>query len=149
MSLITYFPVLVSLFTIAFVFFLIAQINKAPVAKDKAVAITQAIQEGAMSYLKRQYKTVAIVAVVLFFVILFAMGWKLAVGFVIGAFLSGLSGFIGMVVSTQSNTRVAKAAERGMDFALDLSFKGGLVTGLMVVSVALVCRRSGRHDSNS
>lgn len=138
MSLITYFPVLVSLFTIAFVFFLIAQINKAPVAKDKAVAITQAIQEGAMSYLKRQYKTVAIVAVVLFFVILFAMGWKLAVGFVIGAFLSGLSGFIGMVVSTQSNTRVAKAAERGMDFALDLSFKGGLVTGLMVVSLGLL-----------
>ncbi|OGZ66782.1 MAG: sodium-translocating pyrophosphatase [Candidatus Staskawiczbacteria bacterium RIFCSPHIGHO2_02_FULL_33_16] len=136
--LITYFPVVVSLFTIAFVFFLIAKINKAPVAKGKALAITEAIKEGAISYLKRQYKTVSMVAAVLFFILLVVMGWKIAFGFLIGAILSGVSGFIGMLVSTQTNTRVAKAAERGMDFALDLSFKGGLVTGLMVVSLGLL-----------
>ncbi|OGZ63703.1 MAG: sodium-translocating pyrophosphatase [Candidatus Staskawiczbacteria bacterium RIFCSPLOWO2_01_FULL_40_39] len=136
--LITYFPIIVSLFAIAFVFFLITGINKAPVAKDKAIAITQAIQEGAISYLKRQYRTVSIVAIAIAIGLLFFMGWKMALGFLIGAFLSGLSGFIGMLVSTQTNTRVAKAAERGLSFALDLSFKGGLVTGLLVVSLGLL-----------
>jgi K(+)-stimulated pyrophosphate-energized sodium pump len=136
--LITYFPIIVSLFTVIFVCYLIAQIRKAPVAKDKAIAITAAIQEGALSYLKRQYKTVAVVAAVLFVVLFFAMGWKIAFGFLIGAVLSALSGFIGMIVSTMTNTRVAKAAERGIDYALDLSFKGGLITGLMVVSLGLL-----------
>jgi len=136
--LIIYFPIIVSLFAILFVFFLIAKINKAPVAKDKAIAITQAIQEGAISYLKRQYKTVSIVAIVLFFVLLIIMGWKMAVGFLIGAVLSGLSGFIGMLVSTQTNTRVAEASKRGLSQGLDLSFKGGLVTGLLVVSLGLL-----------
>src|SRR3989344_4077648 len=137
MALITYFPIIVSLFTVAFVFYMISKIKKSPVAKDKAIAITRAVQEGATSYLKRQYKTVSIVAMVLFFVLLLVMGWKIAVGFLIGAFLSGLSGFIGMWISTQANTRVAQAASRSMDHALDLSFKGGLVTGLMVVSLGL------------
>ncbi|HLD70915.1 MAG TPA: sodium/proton-translocating pyrophosphatase, partial [Negativicutes bacterium] len=73
---ITYFPIIVSLFAIAFVWFLIAKIRKAPAAKDKAVAITAAIQEGAYSYLKRQYKTVGVVAAIMFVVLFFAMGWK-------------------------------------------------------------------------
>src|SRR3989338_4433541 len=137
MALIIYFPIIVSLFAIAFVFFLITKINKAPVAKDKAVAITAAIQEGAISYLKRQYKTVSIVAIILTVGLLF-MGWKIAVGFLIGAVLSGLSGFIGMLVSTQTNTRVAEASKKGLAQGLDLSFKGGLITGLMVVSLGLL-----------
>lgn len=145
MSLI-YYPIIVSLFAIAFVWLLVSKIRKTPVAQDKAIAITQAVQEGAMSYLKRQYKTVGIVAVVLFFVIWAFFGKQLglgggltmAIGFLLGAFLSGLSGFVGMLVSTQTNTRVAKAAEKGLKPALDLSFKGGLVTGLMVVSLGLL-----------
>jgi len=137
MSLI-YFPIIVSLFAIAFVYLLTMQIRKAPAAKDKAVAITQAIQEGAMSFLKRQYRTVSIAAIVLFFVLLIALGWKVAIGFLIGAVLSGVSGFVGMIVSTQANTRVAEAAKKGLGRALDISFKGGLITGLMVVSLALL-----------
>ncbi len=133
-----YFPMIVSLFALAYVFFLITQIRKAPMAKDKAVDITKAIQEGAMSFLKRQYKTVAVAATVSFFVLLIALGWKVAVGFLIGAILSGLSGFVGMLVSTQTNSRVAESAKRGLGKALDLSFKGGLVTGLMVVSLGLL-----------
>ncbi len=132
------FPIIVSLFAIAFVVFLVLQISKAPASRDKAVAITAAIQEGANSYMKRQYKTISIVALVLFIALFFFMGWKIAIGFLIGAVLSGLSGFIGMWVSTQTNTRVAKGAERGLAHALDLSFKGGLVTGLMVVSLGLL-----------
>ncbi len=135
---ITYFPIIVSLFAIAYVYFLIKKINKAPVAKDKAIEITKAIQEGAIAYLKRQYKTVAIVAGILFLGLWIFMGWKMAFGFLIGAVLSGLSGFIGMYVSTQTNTRVAEGAKRGLAHALDLSFKGGLVTGLLVVSLGLL-----------
>jgi len=116
---------------------MVSQIRKSLVAGDKAVAITAAVQEGAMSYLKRQYTTVSIVGFVIF-LLLFFLGWKVAVGFLIGAVLSGVSGFIGMIVSTQANTRVAESAKKGLAKALNISFKGGLITGLMVVSLGLL-----------
>jgi len=139
MSLI-YFPIIVSLFAIAFVWFLTMQIKKVPAAGGKAIEITAAVQEGAMSYLKRQYKTISIVGVVIFLLLLLTpwFGWKIAVGFLLGAVLSGFSGFVGMIVSTQANTRVAESAKKGLAKALDISFKGGLITGLTVVSLGLL-----------
>lgn len=131
-------PIFVSLFTIFFVFFLIKKIRQAPQGEGKMVEIAKAIREGAFSYLKRQYKTVSIVAVVLFLILLFAAGFKTAIGFLTGAFLSALSGFIGMMVSTETNVRVAEQSKQGLKPALSLSFRGGLVTGLLVVSLGLL-----------
>ncbi|MBI1866512.1 MAG: sodium-translocating pyrophosphatase, partial [Candidatus Staskawiczbacteria bacterium] len=81
---------------------------------------------------------VSVVAIIIFLALLIFMEWKIAFGFLIGAILSGVSGFIGMLVSTQTNTRVAEAAKKGLTEALDLSFRGGLVTGLLVVSLGLL-----------
>ncbi len=119
---------------------LIKLVLRMPEGNEKMTAIAKAIQEGAKAYLNRQYKTVAMVAVVLFVIIGLVpkLGWMTAVAFLIGAFLSALTGYIGMNVSVRANVRTAEAAREGMDKALTVAVRGGSVTGLLVVGLALL-----------
>ena len=111
-----------------------------PAGNERMQQIAAAIQEGAGAYLRRQYTTIAMVGVVLFLVIGFvpALGWSTAIGFALGAVLSGLAGFIGMFVSVRANVRTTQAATKGLNEALNVSFKGGAVTGLLVVGLGLL-----------
>ena len=132
------FALAASVLAIIYGAFLIMSIMKKSAGNEKMKEIATAIQIGARAYLNRQYRTITMIAVVLFIIIWIFLGIQTAIGFLVGAILSSLAGFIGMNVSVRANVRTAEAARHGLGAALSLAFKGGAVTGLLVVGLALL-----------
>lgn len=127
-----------ALLSIVYGLILVLNVNKQEAGNKKMADIAKAIQEGAMAFLNRQYSTVGIVALVLAVVLMYLLGWKVALGFIIGAGFSALAGYIGMNVSVRGNVRTAEASRKGLPFGMDVAFKSGTVTGLLVVGLGLL-----------
>jgi len=115
-----------------------AWVTKQPSGSQRMVEISEAIKEGAQAFIAREYRTVAMVAVILFVIIAAVLGLWTALGFLIGTFGSALAGYIGMVVTVRANVRTTEAAKKGVQAALSVAFKGGSVTGVMVVGLGLI-----------
>ena len=114
------------------------QILSADPGNSKMQEIANAIRVGARAYLNRQYKTIAIVGIIILIIITYALGVWVGLGYFIGAFLSGTAGYVGMLISVQANVRTAEAARKGLSAGLNISFKSGAVTGMLVAGLALL-----------
>ena len=130
--------ILISLVALGYAGYLSFRILKVKPGSEKMQEISQAIKEGAMAYMKRQYKTIAIFAAIITVLLFFLFSFPIALGFLFGAILSGVSGFIGMSISVRTNVRTAETAKQGLKEALSIAFKGGSVTGMAVVGLALM-----------
>jgi K(+)-stimulated pyrophosphate-energized sodium pump len=114
------------------------QVLAADAGTARMQEISGAVQEGARAYLNRQYTTIAIVGIVILIILAWMLGWRVGVGFLLGAILSGVAGYVGMNVSVRANVRTAQAARSSLAAGLDIAFKSGAVTGMLVVGLGLL-----------
>jgi K(+)-stimulated pyrophosphate-energized sodium pump len=137
---IVFFALICGVIGVAYALFTAIWVSKQDAGNDRMQQISNAIKEGAYAFLAREYKTVAIVAIILVILLFFLGGGKpwISIGFIIGAVGSALAGYIGMMVTVRANVRTTQAASKGLQAALTLSFKGGSVTGIMVVGLGII-----------
>jgi len=135
---ILYFTIFAGLLSIIYGYFTGTNIIKLSPGNNKMQEIASAIQIGAKAYLNRQYKTIAIVGVVVLVIIIFAFSFLVGLGYLIGATLSGIAGYVGMLVSVQANVRTAEASRKGLAKGLSVAFKSGAITGMLVAGLALL-----------
>src|ERR1700685_2336699 len=130
--------VLCGVLAIAYAIWATRSVLSADAGSEKMQEIAAAIREGAQAYLKRQYTTIAVVGIVIFVIVGYFLGWLVAVGFAVGAILSGAAGFIGMNVSVRANVRTAQAAIGSLAGGLEIAFRAGAITGMLVAGLALL-----------
>ena len=135
---ILYYIIFAGLLSIVYGFITASEIIKSSPGNNKMQEVASAIQIGAKAYLNRQYKTIAVVGVVVLVIITFAFSILVGIGYLVGATLSGIAGYVGMLVSVQANVRTAEASRKGLASGLSIAFKSGAITGMLVAGLALL-----------
>ena len=132
------YTILAAILSVVYGYFTGKHILSLSAGNSKMQEIASAIQEGAKAYLNRQYKTIAIVGVVVLIIISYSFSILVGLGYLIGAVLSGIAGYVGMLISVQANVRTAEASRKGLSYGLSVAFKSGAVTGMLVAGLALL-----------
>ena len=135
---ILYLIIFTGILAVAYSYLLSGQILKSSAGNAKMQEIASAIQIGAKAYLNRQYKTIAVVGVIVLIIVSYFFSLLVGLGYFIGAFLSGLAGYVGMLISVEANVRTAEASRKSLQDGLSIAFKSGAITGLLVAGLALL-----------